>query len=350
MRFPPTSIAFRTRGVAVDLGTANTVLCARGGELVVLEPSVIAADAHTGEPLAAGSDAVDLFGREGVAAIRPLKAGVIADLPATEELLRHLISRVRRRGRPPRVVASVPTGVSDVQRRAVAQACVAAGAREVRLIAKPIAAALGSGLPVEEPIGSMVLDIGAGTSEVAVISMGAIVASRLIPVGGHDLDERILSHLKREHAVVVGRRTAEQIKLQIGSAARHGQGPHVETLGRDMASECLRTVTLTSQEIRCALERPLTWIIEATREILRSTPPQLACDVMDRGITLTGGGALLHGLADRLRLATGIPARLADGPSTCVAIGAMRLVDSGPTRSQSPAPRALVATPAAASK
>ena len=351
MRFFPFSTGFCSRDIAVDLGTANTVLSARGGEFVVSEPSVVAADARTGEPLAAGSEAVDLLGREGIAAIRPLKDGVIADLGATEELLRHLIGRVRRyRGVRPRVIAAVPAGVSGVQRRAVAQACVAAGAREARLIAKPIAAALGSGLPVQEPTGSMVLDIGAGTSEVALISMGAIVASRSIPIGGHEFNERIVAHLKREHSVLIGQQTAEQIKLQIGSASPCGQDAEIETIGRDRGSERLKTVRLTSQEIRGALEWPLTQITEATKETLTDTPPQLACDVMDRGITLAGGGSLLHGLAERLGRETGMSARLAHSPSTCVAIGSSRSVEDGTTRSRASAPRAIVATPAPASK
>ena len=347
----PFSSGFCSRDIAVDLGTANTVLSARGGEVVVSEPSVVAADARTGEPLAVGSEALELLGREGIAAIRPLKHGVVADLRATEELLRHLIGEVRRHRRAkPRVIAAVPTGVSGVQRRAVAQACVAAGAREARLIAKPIAAALGSGLPVEQPTGSMVLDIGAGTSEVAMISMGAIVASRLIPIGGEEVDERIVTHLKRKHGVLISQQAAEQIKVQIGSASPYGHDAPIEILGRDVGSESLRTVRLTRQEIGCALERLLAQIIEATRETLTRTPPQLACDVMDRGITLTGGGSLLHGLGERLGLETGLPARLADSPSACVAIGSSRSVESRTTRSRSSAPRAILATPAPASK
>ena len=229
----PFSTGFCSRDIAVDLGTANTVLSARGGEAVVSEPSVVAADARTGEPLAAGSEALELLGREGIAAIRPLKHGVVADLRATEELLRHLIGKVRRHRRAkPRVIAAVPTGVSGVQRRAVAQTRVAAGAREARLIAKPIAAALGSGLPVEQPTGSMVLDIGAGTSEVAMISMGAIVASRLIHIGGDEFDERIVTHLKRKHGVRISQQAAEQIKVQIGSASPYGHDAPIEILGR----------------------------------------------------------------------------------------------------------------------
>ena len=350
MRSLPFSPGFSSRDIGVDLGTANTVVSARGGELVVSEPSVVAADARTGEPLAAGDEAVDLLGHEEITAIRPLKDGVIADLQAAEALLRHLIGKVRRHGRArPRIIAAVPAGVSGVQRRAVAQVCVAAGAREARLIAKPIAAALGSGLPVEQPTGSMVLDIGAGTSEVALISLGAIVASRSIPIGGHELDKRILTHLKREHRVLIGQQTAEQIKVQIASASPAGHDAAIEIMGRYLGAESLHTLRLTGQDVRGALERPLAQIIEATKETLTDTPPQLACDVIDRGITLTGGGSLLHGLAEQLGRETGLPARPAHSPSTCVAIGASRSVESQTRRSRPPSPRAMV-TMAAGSK
>ena len=196
----------------------------------------------------------------------------------------------------------------------------------------------------------MVLDIGAGTSEVAMISMGAIVASRLIPIGGHELDETIMGHLKRKYRVLIGQQTAEQIKVQIASASSYGQHAAIEILGRYLGSESLQTVRLTSQDIRGALERPLARIIEANKETLTRTPPQLACDVMDRGITLTGGGSLLHGLVERLGRETGMPARLADSPSTCVAIGISRSVERQTTRSRFSAPRAILATPAPASK
>ena len=350
MRSLPFSTGFSGREIAVDLGTANTVVSVRGGEIVISEPSMVAADARTGEPLAAGREALDLLGCEGAAAIQPLKHGMIADLWATEELLRHMIRKVRRYKRPkPRVIAAVPTGASGVQRRAVAQACMAAGAREARLVAKPIAAAWGTGLPVEEPTGSMVLDIGAGTTEVAMISMGAIVTSRLIPTGGQELSDRIAAHLKREHAVLVGQQAAEQIKADIGSASPYGQDGQIQILGRDMGSERLKTMRVTGPEIGCVLERPLARIIEATEETLTRAPPLLACDVMDRGITLTGGGSLLHGLKERLARATGMPVHLADAPSTCVAIGASRLVESRATRSRS-SHRAIVAAPIPASR
>jgi rod shape-determining protein MreB and related proteins len=328
MRLFPLGTGSSSRDIAVDLGTANTVLAARGGEFVVSEPSLVAVDAHTGASLAAGSEALELVGRDGIAALRPLKDGLIVDLQGTVELLRHLIGRMRRSmSARPRVIASVPAGVSGVQRRAVAEACVAAGAREARLVAATIAAALGSGLPVQEPSGSMVLDIGAGRSEVAMISTGGIVASRLILGGGHEFDRRIVTHLKRTHAVLIGERTAEQIKLQLSSTSPSGQDAQIEVLGRDIASEMLTSVRLTSQEIRGVLERPLTRIVEATTETLTRTPPQLACDVIDRGITLTGGSSLLHGLAERLRLEIGTDVCVADSPSTRIAVGLARIVE-----------------------
>jgi rod shape-determining protein MreB and related proteins len=323
------------------------VLCGSGDELVVSEPSIVAVDAHTGEPLAAGCEALELLGRDGIAALRPLRDGVIVDLQGTEEMLRHLIGKVRRYKRP-RVIACVASRISDVQRRAVAEACIAAGAREARLIAKPIAAALGSGLRVEEPTGSMVLDLGAGASEVAMISMGAIVVSKLIPVGGQEFDDRIVTHLKRQHGVLIGAQTAEQIKVQIGSASPGHDEAQIEILGRDMASEMLKTVRLTGQEIRRVLEKPLARIIEATKETLARTPPQLACDVMDRGIRLIGGGSLLHGLAERLYLETGTPAHLAESPRTCNAIGAARSLTEQSTRSRSSGRRVIAVTTAAA--
>ncbi len=349
MRVLPFSTGVCSRDIAVDLGTANTTLCARGGELVLSVPSVVALDARTGEPLAAGSEALELLGRDGVVAIRPLKAGVIVDLHGTVQMLRHLIDNVwrHRRGRP-RVVASISSAVSAVQSRAVVEACIAAGACEARLIAKPIAAALGSGLPVEDPTGSMVLDIGAGSCEVAVISMAAIVASQLVPVGGHDLDRRIITHLNREHRVLIGEQTADQIKRQIGSASPPAGDTHIAILGRDTASQRLKSVRLTSREIHRTLEHPVTRIIDATKDTLARTPPQLAGDIMDRGITLTGGSSLLHGLPERLRLETGISARVADSPYTCIAIGAAKSLHKQPAPAPSSARPDIAATTTAA--
>ena len=328
MRFLPFAFGFSRRDVAVDLGTVNTTVCAQGGELVVAEPSIVAVDAGTGGALAVGSEAGELLDGEGISIIRPLKVGMIVDVEAAAEMLRRLIGNVRRYvGGRPRVLASVSGAVSAVQRRAVVEACMMAGGREVRLISTPIAAALGSGLPVQEPTGSMVLDLGGGRCDVAVISMGAIVASRSIPVGGCDLDRRIVAHLKRRHRVLIGEQTAEQIKLQIGSASTHVEDAQMEILARDIASGGLKRVRLTRQEIRGVLEDPIAQVIRAAQETLACTSPELACDVMDRGILLTGGASLLHGLAERLSCHTGTPARVAERPGTCIAIGAARALD-----------------------
>jgi rod shape-determining protein MreB len=329
MRFRPFATGFSSRDVAVDLGTVNTIVCTEGGELVVGEPSIVAFDARTGEGLAAGSEALELAGRDGIAIIRPVKDGMIVDVRAAGELLRRLIGSLQRYGRVrPRVVASVSGGVGGVHRRAVAEACLVAGGREARLIAAPIAAALGNGLPVHEPIGSMVLDLGGGKCDIAVISMGAIVAWRSLSVGGCDFDRRIVAHLKRRHQVLIGEQTAEQIKLQIGSASTtHAEDDEIEVLARDMASEALTRVRITRREIAGVLESPITQIFQAAQETLAGTPPELACDVVDHGITLSGGGSLMHGLAERLSCHTGTPTRVAERPCTCTAIGAARALD-----------------------
>ena len=350
MRFLGFSTGSSSRDIAVDLGTVNTVVCAQGGELVVAEPSVVAVDARTGAVLASGREALELLGGDGIAAIRPLKGGVIVDLHGAAEMLRCLIgSLLPHRRRQPRVVASVPGAVGAVQRRAVVEACRMAGLREARLIATPIAAALGTGLPVAEPTGSMVLDLGGGRCEVAMISMGALVASRSIPIGSCDFDQRIVAHLKRRHGVLVGEQTAEQIKVQIGSASIHAQDAQIEIVARDIASETLKRVRLTGQEIRATLDSPITRIIQATKETLACTPPQLASDVIDRGITLTGGGCLLHGLADQLSRHTGTPARVADLPFTSTAIGAARALPKQPRVPNHPRTPGVPATTAAPS-
>ena len=331
--------------VAVDLGTANTVLCARDGTRMLSEPSIVAVDARSGELAAVGSDASQILGRTEICAIRPLHGGVIADLAATEQMLRHLIDKVHpRRWMHPRVVASVPSGVSAVEQRAVAEACLSAGARETYLIEKPVAAALGAGLPVEQPTGSMVLELGAGSTEVAVISMGSIVISRSLRVGGDELDQAIVGHLKREHKLLIGPRTAEELKLEIGSASPYpGAETQLPIRGRELATELLQTVPVTGEEIRCVLDKPLSRIVAAVIETLDLSPPALGADIIDRGIALTGGGALLHGLAQRLQHETGMPARVAQSPATCVAMGSARALArlTHPPRSRSSARREL---------
>jgi rod shape-determining protein MreB len=312
------------RDIAVDLGTASTLVYVRGRGIVLSEPSVVAVDAGSGEVHAVGEEAKLMLGRTPatINAIRPLKDGVIADFEVTEQMLRYFIQRVNRsRLAHPRVMVCVPSGVTGVEKRAVEEACLGAGAREAYLIEEPMAAAIGSGLPISEPTGSLIVDIGGGTTEVAVISLGDIVVSKSLRVGGDEMDEAIISWCKREHQILIGQQTAEQVKHQIGSAAPLGHELRVEIRGRDLASGLPRTVRLTSQGVRKALDEPVAQIIAAVRDALDRTPPELAGDVMERGIMLAGGGALLHGMSERVSEECKMPAWLADSPVTCVAIG-----------------------------
>src|SRR6476659_10108750 len=318
---------FGGRDMAVDLGTANTLVYVRGRGIVLSEPSVVAVDARSGEVHAVGIDAKRMLGRTPgtIRAIRPLKDGVIADFDVTEEMLRHFIQRVHQnRFAHPRVVVCVPSGVTGVEKRAVEEACLSAGARQAYLIEEPMAAAIGAGLPVGEPSGNMVVDIGGGTTEVAVISLGGIVVSQSIRIGGDEIDESITNYVKREYKLMIGSQTAEEVKLEIGSAFPLEEEVQAEIRGRDLVSGLPKTVVLTSEEVRMAIEEPVQAIIDAVKETLDRTPPELAADIMDRGIMLAGGGALLQGLDDRLRDETQMPAHLAESPLTCVAVGSGR--------------------------
>jgi len=315
---------FGGRDMAVDLGTANTLVYVRGRGIMLSEPSVVAVDSRTNELHAVGIEAKRMLGRTPgtIQAIRPLKDGVIADFEVTEGMLRHFIQKVHQnRWAHPRVVVCVPSGVTGVEKRAVEEACLSAGARQAYLIEEPMAAAIGSGLPVAEPTGSMIVDIGGGTTEVAVISLGGIVVSQSIRVGGDELDDAIVNYAKKEHKLLIGHQTAEEVKLEIGSAYPLEEELQTEIRGRDMVAGLPKTVLITSQDIRKALEEPLVQIIDAVKETLDRTPPELAADIMDRGIMLAGGGALLSGLDQRLRDETQMPAHLADSPLTCVAVG-----------------------------
>jgi rod shape-determining protein MreB and related proteins len=312
------------RDMAVDLGTANTLVYVRGRGIVLSEPSVVAVDVSSGEVHAVGAQAKQMIGRTPatINAIRPLKDGVIADFEVTEQMLRYFITQVNHsRLAHPRVMVCVPSGVTGVEKRAVEEACLGAGAREAYLIEEPMAAAIGSGLPVSEPTGSLIIDIGGGTTEVAVISLGDIVVSKSIRVGGDEMDEAIISWCKREHQLLVGHQTAEQVKEEAGSATPLGHEVEVEIRGRDLGSGLPREVKLTSEEARKALDEPISQIIAAVRDTLDRTPPELAGDVMERGVTLAGGGALLHGMAERMSDECRMPARLAESPMTCVATG-----------------------------
>src|SRR4051794_22573633 len=321
---------FGGRDMAGDPGPAHTPGYLRGGGLRLPEPSVVAVDSRTGEVHAVGIEAKRMLGRTPgtIQAIRPLKDGVIADFDVTEEMLRHFIQKVHQnRWAHPRVVVCVPSGVTGVEKRAVEEACLSAGARQAYLIEEPMAAAIGAGLPVGEPTGSMVVDIGGGTSEVAVISLGGIVVSQSIRVGGDELDEAVINYAKREYKLLIGQQTAEELKLEIGSAYPMEEEVQAEIRGRDMVSGLPKTVVLTSEEIRQALEEPVSQIIDAVKETLDRTPPELASDIMDRGIMLAGGGSLLQGLDERLREETQMPAHLAESPLTCVAVGSGRSLE-----------------------
>ena len=321
---------FGGRDMAVDLGTANTLVYVRGRGIVLSEPSVVAVDARSGEVHAVGVEAKRMLGRTPgtIRAIRPLKDGVIADFDVTEEMLRHFIQRVHQnRFAHPRVVVCVPSGVTGVEKRAVEEACLSAGARQAYLIEEPMAAAIGAGLPVGEPTGSMVLDVGGGTSEVAVISLGGIVVSESIRVGGDEQDDAITAHCKHEHKLLIGQQTAEEVKLEIGSASQLPEEVTTEIRGRDMVSGLPKTIMLSSSEVRTALEEPISQIVAAVKDTLDRTPPELAGDIMDRGITLAGGGALLQGMEERLRMECQMPAQLTESPLTCVAVGSGRSLE-----------------------
>ena len=312
------------RDMAVDLGTANTLVYVRGRGIVLSEPSVVAIDSRTGQVHAVGVEAKRMLGRTPgtITAIRPLKDGVIADFDVTEQMLRHFIKQVHsNRFAHPRVVVCVPSGVTGVEKRAVEEACLSAGARQAYLIEEPMAAAIGAGLPVAEPTGSMIVDIGGGTTEVAVISLGGIVVSQSIRVGGDELDDAIVAHCKHDYKLAIGTQTAEEVKLEAGSASPLPEEVRIEIRGRDLVSGLPKTVTLGSEEIREALDETVGHIVDAVKDTLDRTPPELAGDIMDRGITLAGGGALLQGLEQRLRDECQMPCQLAESPLTCVAVG-----------------------------
>jgi rod shape-determining protein MreB len=312
------------------LGTANTLVYVRGRGIVLSEPSVVAIDQRTGEVHAVGAEAKRMLGRTpgSISAIRPLKDGVITDFEVTEQMLRHFIRKVNQsKWAHPRVVICAPSGVTGVEKRAVEDAARSAGARWTELIEEPMAAAIGAGLPVAEPTGNMIVDIGGGTSEVAVISLGGIVVSQSIRIGGDELDEAIISYVKKEYKLLIGGQTAEEIKLEIGSAHPLPQEEQAEIRGRDLVSGMPKTILLTSQEIRAALADPVQAIVDAIKATLDQTPPELASDIMDRGIMLAGGGSLLQGLPERLRQETQMPVQLAESPLTCVAVGSGKYLE-----------------------
>jgi rod shape-determining protein MreB and related proteins len=312
------------RDMAVDLGTANTVIYVRGKGIVLNEPSVVAVNNRDGRPVAVGVEAKRMIGRtpSHIEAIRPLKDGVIADFEICEKMLRYFIQKVHnRRWSKPRMVICVPSGITGVEQRAVKEAAEYAGARQAYIIEEPMAAAIGAGLPVQEPTGNMIVDIGGGTSEVAVISLGGIVTSQSIRVGGDEMDEAIVNYIKKEYGLAIGERTAEEVKVTLGSAWPLQEEVHAEIRGRDLVTGLPKTILTTTEEIREALDEPVSAIVDAVKTTLDMTPPELAADIMDQGIMLAGGGALLNGLDGRLQDETGMPIAIAPNPLHAVAVG-----------------------------
>lgn len=320
------------KDMGIDLGTANTLVYIKGKGIVAREPSVVAIETHTRKVLAVGEEAKKMIGRTpgNIVAIRPLKDGVIADFDVTQNMLKYFIKLAspRRSLFQPRVVVCVPSGVTEVEKRAVEEAAIHAGARDAYLIEEPMAAAIGAGLPVHEATGSMIVDIGGGTTEVAIISLGGIVTSKSIRVGGDELDEAIVSYIKKEYSLMIGERTAENIKITIGSADISNEEKTMEIRGRDLISGLPKTVAITSSEIYEAMKEQIFNILEAIKSTLEKTPPELASDIIEQGIMLTGGGALLDGIDRIIINETGMPVHIAENPLDCVAIGTGKALES----------------------
>ncbi len=321
-------LGFFSNDIGIDLGTANTLVYVKDHGIVLREPSVVAVQQGTRNVLAVGEEAKRMLGRTpgNIVAIRPLKDGVIADFEVTEAMLRHFITKVhnRRRMVRPRVVIAVPSGITEVEKRAVKDSVTHAGAREVYLIEEPMAAAIGVGLPVQDAGGNMIVDIGGGTIEVALISLAGIVFSRSVRVAGDELDEAIIEYMKRAYNLLIGESSAEMIKIKIGSAFKQEKESTMEVKGRDLVAGLPKTITISSQEIREALNEPVTTIVNTVRITLERCPPELSADLVDRGIVLAGGGALLRGLDKRLQEETGLPVHVAEDPLCAVVEGTGR--------------------------
>lgn len=320
--------------IGIDLGTANTLVYVRDHGVVLREPSVVAVKVGSNKVLAVGDEAKRMLGRTpaNIVAVRPLKDGVIADFEVTEAMLRHFIKKVhggRRLFKPrPRVVVAVPSGITEVEKRAVKESALHAGAREVFLIEEPMAAAIGCGLPVHDAAGNMIVDIGGGTTEVALISLAGIVFSRSVRVAGDELDEAIIQYMKRAYNLMIGERTAEEIKIKLGSAYPSEKESTMEVKGRDLVAGLPKTITITSQEVREALLEPISTIVESVRVTLERCPPELSADLVDRGLVLAGGGALLRGLDKLLSEETGLPVHVAEDPLSAVAEGTGRALQA----------------------
>jgi rod shape-determining protein MreB and related proteins len=317
--------------VAIDLGTANTLVYLKGKGIVLNEPSVVAVDRTTGKVIAVGKEAKSMLGRtpDEIVAVRPLKDGVIADFEKTEDLLREFIQKALRRRTwvRPRIIICVPSGITEVEKRAVQDSAQHAGAREVLLVPEPIAAAIGVGLPVGKPSGNMIIDIGGGTTEIAVMALNSIVNQQSIRVGGDEMDEAIVQYVKKAYNLLIGEQTAEQIKIKIGSAFRLEQEEEMEIKGRDLVAGIPKTMKISSVEVREALSEPLQQIVDALMQSLEKTPPELASDIVDRGIVMTGGGSLLRGIDMLLREATNLPITVAEDPLSCVVLGTGKILD-----------------------
>jgi len=324
-------MGFFARDIGIDLGTANTLVHVKGKGIVVREPSVVAINKKNNTILAVGDAAKSMIGRTpgDIVAIRPMKDGVIADFDVTQSMLKYFIKRSISGGfmSKPRVVICVPSGVTEVEKRAVEEATLQAGAKEVYLIEEPMAAAIGANLPVEEPSGSMIVDIGGGTSEVAVISLGGIVTSKSLRIAGDEFDEAIVHYVKKEYNLMIGERTAEEIKMTIGAAYPKPKEEYMDVRGRDLITGLPKNLSISSSEIIEALKEPINAIVDSIKYTLEKTPPELASDIMDRGIMLAGGGALLSGLDKLIKEETGMPVSVAERPLDCVAIGAGKVLD-----------------------
>lgn len=320
-----------SRDLGIDLGTATTLVFARGEGIILCEPSVVAIDRDTNKVLAIGNEAKSMLGRTpgNIVAVRPMRDGVIADFEITEMMLRHFIKKAHNRSAfvRPRIVVGVPSGITGVEKRAVLDAAMHAGAREAYLVEEPMAAAIGANLPVSEAAGSMIVDIGGGTTEVAVLALGGIVVSKSIRVAGDEMDEAIIQHCRKNYNLLIGERTAEQIKIEIGSAYPLGEEKSVEVRGRDLVTGLPKTLTLTSSEIRDALAEPVATVTDAVRMTLEKTPPELASDIMDRGIVMAGGGSLLRGLDKHINQETDMSVYVVDDPISCVAYGTGRILE-----------------------
>ncbi len=327
-------MSFLSNDLAIDLGTANTLVYAKGQGIIANEPSVVAVQKDIRglkRVVAVGIEAKEMLGRTpgSISAIRPMKDGVIADFEVTEAMLRYFIAKAHNRRTlvRPRIMICVPYGITGVEKRAVRESAESAGAREVFLIQEPMAAAIGAGLPITEPGGNMIVDIGGGTTEVAVISLAGIVYSKSVRVGGDRMDEAVINYVKRKYNLLIGERTAENIKMQIGSAYPDDEPSNMEVKGRDLVAGIPRTVIVNSDEVRDALSEPINDIIEAVKVSLERTPPELAADIVDKGIVLTGGGALLRNLDVLLREETGLPVMLSEDPLTAVVMGSGKALD-----------------------